>query len=784
MKILLTTLTVALLIGPLACTPAPKQSETKFTVAPKVPIKAHAFSLTDVRLLDGPFKDAMDLDAKYLMELKPDRLLSRVREYAGLKPKDEVYGGWEKLGLSGHILGHYMSACSMMYAASGDKRFADRVNYIVDELELCQKANGNGYIGGVTDAKRIFTEVADGKIEASKFGLNGGWVPWYNIHKLYAGLVDAYRYCNSDKAKTVVVAMTDWADRITSKLSDAQMQKMFDCEIGGMNEALADVYAITGKPEHLKLALRFNHKFVIDPLARREDRLEGLHANTQVPKIVGIARQYELTASPPLRTAAEYFWKEVTTHRSYVNGGNSDREHFHRKGELWKRLTPSTAETCNTYNMLRLTRRLFAWTSEMQYADYYERALYNHILASQEPKKGGTIYFCSLKPGHFHTYRSQDDSFWCCTGSGLENHVKYGNSIYFHDDKSLTVNLFIASELNWESKGLKVVQQTKFPYEPKTRFVFECEKPVQTALKIRHPYWAGDGFKVTVNGKKIVAVSKPGDYLTIDRSWANGDAVDVALPMSLRLEPMANRPSKAAIMYGPILLAGQLGREGFIGEMPYATLEHRPYHGTPTPIVPDLVTGGKPIDQWLKPIPNRPLEFKTVGVGRPTDVSLIPFYKAHHQRYTVYWDLMTDKAWKAQDARRKNAQQQLVDLQARTIDATKEPEKDHNFKRSDSKTDQWFSYDMKIAPDKPVDLVVTYRGGYSGQSTFDIQIQGRPIAAQTFKWSKTPESFDVTYSIPQDLTEKKKMVTVRFQARKGETTPKVVGCLTARRKTP
>ncbi|MDP6544304.1 MAG: glycoside hydrolase family 127 protein [Phycisphaerae bacterium] len=796
MKKLLVILTAAFLISLSVRASVPEQGETKYSVAPKVPIKAYAFNLSDVRLLDGPFKKAMDLDAKYLMALEPDRLLSRVREYAGLKPKGKVYGGWEKLGLSGHILGHYISACSMMYAASGDKRFADRVNYIVDELAICQKAHGNGYVGGVTDAKRIFEEVAGGKIEAKKFGLNGGWVPWYNLHKIYAGLVDAHRYCDSDKAKTIVIGMTDWAVKVTGKLTDKQMQSMFVCEIGGMNETLADIYAITGKGGHLKLAGRFNDKSVLDPLAKRQDRLEGLHANTQVPKVIGVARQYELTGNKDFRTAAEFFWDEVTTNRSYVNGGNSEREHFRSKGELWKRLTTSTAETCNTYNMLRLTRHLFAWTADGQYADYYERALYNHILASQEPRKGGTIYFCSLKPGHFHTYNSPDNSFWCCTGSGLENHVKYGESIYYHDDKSLYVNLFIASELNWKAKGLKVRQETKFPYEPKTRFVFTCDKPVKATLKIRQPKWVGSALKVTVNGKKIAAAGKPGQYLSIDRSWAKGDTVDVALPMSLRLEPMKNAPQKVAIMYGPILLAGQLGREGMTDSMPYAQVEHRAYHGTPTPDVPDLVTEGKPAAEWTKPVSGKPLEFKTVGVGRPADVSLIPFYKAHHQRYTVYWDLMTDKAWKAKDARRKDVQARLKDLKDRTVDTVspgKKSEKDHNFKDADSITGQahkrpwraakaggWFSYDMKIAAGRTADLVVTYHP--RGSRTFDIQINGRPITTQTLKGGAPEEFFDVTYPIPLNITEGKDKVTVRFQSHKGEEGGRVFGCRTVKRK--
>ncbi|MDP6634956.1 MAG: glycoside hydrolase family 127 protein [Phycisphaerae bacterium] len=796
MKKLLIALTTALATTLPACTSAPQQTDVKYLVAPKIPIKARAFSLKDVRLSDGPFKSAMDLDAKYLLELEPDRLLALIRKRAGLEPKAEDYGGWERLGLTGHILGHYMSACSMMYAASGDKQFADRVNYIVDELEICQKVYGNGYVGGVPEAKRIFAELAAGKIEAKKFGLNGGWVPWYNLHKLYAGLVDAHRYCNNEKAKTIVVAMTDWADKVTGKLTADQFETMFQCEIGGMNEVLADIYALTARPEHLKLATRFNHRFVLDPLSKRQDRLEGLHANTQVPKVVGAARQYELTGNRDLRTAAEFFWEEVVRNRSYVNGGNSEREHFRSKGELWKRLTPSTAETCNTYNMLRLTRHLFAWTADTQYADYYERALYNHILASQEPGKGATIYFCSLKPGHFHTYNSPDNSFWCCTGSGLENHVKYGDSIYFHDDKSLYVNLFIASELTWRAKGLKISQQTKFPYEPKTRFVFDCDKPVRAALKIRHPSWAGPVLKITVNGRKVDTSSKPGQYLSIDRLWSKGDTVNVALPMSLRLEAMENAPQRVAIMYGPILLAGQLGRAGFTGEMPYAQVEHRAYNGTPTPDVPDLTAVGKPVDQWVKPIAGKPLEFKTVGVGRPADISLIPFYKAHHQRYTVYWDLTTEQAWKAKDAKRKDARAILKDLAARTVDSVtplERSEKAHNFKDSESiiaraddqparyaRDGAWFSYDMKLPASRVADMTVTYVGAEDCE--FDIQVDKRQITTQTFKAKKNAKPFNVTYTIPMDLCEKKDKVTVRFQARKGKATGRVLQCRLVKRK--
>jgi len=791
---LVTVLAASLPVG----ASAPEHGDAKYSVTPKVPIKAYAFNLKDVRLGDGPFKKAMEIDAKYLLALKPDRLLSRFREYAGLKPKGEIYGGWEGRGLSGHTLGHYLSACAMMYAASGDKRFADRVSYIVDQLAECQKAHGNGYVGGVPKAKQLFDEIAAGKLKVSKFGLNGGWVPWYNLHKLYAGLLDAYRFCDSDKAKEIVIALADWACGVTANLTDAQMQKMCDCEIGGMNDALADVYAITGKDEHLKLSMRFNHKFVIDPLTKRQDRLEGLHANTQVPKIIGVARQYELTGNKDLRTAAEFFWDEVTRYRSYVNGGNSEREHFRRKGELWKRLTPSTAETCNTYNMLKLTRHLLAWTADGRYADYYERALYNHILASQEPKKGGMIYFCSLKPGHFHTYNTPEDSFWCCTGSGLENHVKYGESIYFHDgDRSLWVNLFIASRLTWKARGLTVSQQTKFPYEPKTRFVFACDKPVKAALKIRHPKWAGATLNVAVNGEKIASASRPGDYLTIDRTWAKGDTVDVMLPMSLRLEPMENAPSKVAILYGPILLAGQLGREGMTDKMPYAGA-HWAFGGTPTPPVPDLAVEGKPVDQWLKPVVGKPLEFRTAGVGRPEEVTMIPFFKAHHHRFTVYWDYMTDKAWREQEAGRLAEIRRLKDLKERTIDEVrpdKESEKAHNLKGGNmlaggafgrrwrhAWSGSWFSYDLKVDPDKPIDVVITCWGGDKGKRGFDVKVGDAKIGQQTLTGAHPGKFFDTTHRIPEKLTKGKTKVTVRIEAHKGKIGGGVFGIITARRK--
>jgi len=796
MKRLLVLLVIGLLADPLVRASEPIHGETKTLVAPKIAIKADAFSLKDVRLLDGPFKEAMELDARYLLDLEPDRLLSRFREYAGLEPKGKIYGGWESRGVSGHILGHYLSACAMMYAASGDDRFLARVNYIVDELAACQQAHGNGYVGGIPDAKRIFAEVAAGDIRTANFGLNGGWVPWYTLHKLFAGLIDAHRYCDSEKAKSIVTDLADWAADVTRNLSDDQFQTMLRCEHGGMNDTLADIYAITDRQEYLDLAGRFNHRFVIDPLIRREDHLEGLHANTQVPKLIGAARQYELTGNEDLRTAAIFFWEVVTQQRSFVNGSNSEGEHFRRKGELWKHLTARTAETCNTYNMLKLTRHLFAWTADGRYADYYERALYNHILASQDPKTGMTIYFCSLKPGHFHTYGQPYDSFWCCTGSGLENHVKYGDSIYFHDDATLYVNLFIASELAWKAKGLKLRQETLFPEKPAARFVFDCDAPVRFALKIRHPYWATPAPTATVNDQKVDSGSQPSGYLTIDRMWNDGDVVEIALPMSLRIESMDNNPQKVAIMYGPIVLAGQLGREGYAEPMPYSGNQNA-YVNAPTPDVPVLVTDGQPVNEWVERVSGTSLEFKTVHVGRPSDVSLIPFYRAHHQRYTVYWDLFTEEGWQKKKAEHEAAQRRLKQLQARTIDEVvpeMQSERDHSFQGEKSSAGMfngrrwrhaypggWFSYDMKVAADQPVDLMVTYWGSDTGSRMFDVMINDRKIASQTLNMNRPGEFFDVTYPIPEELTKNKDKVAVRFQSHPGNMAGGVFGCRTVKR---
>ena len=747
--------------------------QTKTSVPDRIHLEAHDFNLADVRLLNGPFKKAMDLDGNYLLHLNPDRLLSWFRKEAGLEPKGEVYGGWETMGVAGHSLGHYLSACAMMYASTGDARFRDRVNYIVAELELCQKAQGDGYVAAIPNGRKIFKEIAAGDVRSQGFDLNGAWVPWYTLHKLFAGLLDAQSYCGNEKALLIAVKLADWADATTTNLTDEQFQRMLACEHGGMNESLAELYARTGNEKNLKLSRRFYHRAVLDPLARSEDRLQGLHANTQIPKLIGLARLYELTADEADKTAAEFFWDRVVHHHSYVIGGNSEREHFGKPDKLNDRLGPETCETCNTYNMLKLTRHLFTWHPSAEYADYYEQALYNHILGTQDPKDGMFCYFSPLKPGERKKYSTPHDSFWCCVGTGMENHSKYGEGIYFHDDTGLWVNLFIASELRWKEKGLVLRQETLYPEADTTKMTFACRKPVTLSLRVRYPGWATKGIQIKINGRPQQTRARPGNFVELRRRWKSGDNVEVKIPMALRLETIPDNPHRVAVLYGPTVLAGELGPE----DDPAAK---------DLTYVPVMVTAGRSLTERIKAVAGRKVVFRTVGVARPRDVTLYPFYRMHHKRYSVYWEVFTPRQWAERKADYRAELERLRQLEAMTTDFAQpgemQPERDHNMQGEQTTTGEamgrrwrhaanggWFSFDLKVLPDKPISLVCTYWGNDAGARTFSILVDGVTIASQSLENNKPGEFFDVSYAIPEELTRGKEKITVRFQAPPGNT---------------
>jgi hypothetical protein len=595
---------------------------------PPASFPAEPFPLRQVRLLDGPFRDAMSRDARYLLSLDADRLLHNFRVNAGLPSSAAPYGGWENPSceLRGHAVGHFLSACSLMYASTGDARFKERVDTLVSGLAECQSAlAANASHPGYLSA---FPESFIDRVENRK----PVWAPWYTLHKIMAGLLDACELCGNTQALQVLTNMAGWVKSRVDPLPVEKMQASLNTEFGGMNEVLANLYALTGNPGHLRLAEAFNQQKLFDPLARGEDRLDGLHANTQIPKMIGAARQYELTGDPRDRRIARFFWEQVALHRSYVIGGHSDREHFFPVTDFARHLSPETCETCNTYNMLKLTRHIFQWQPDAVAMDFYERALYNHILASQDPDQGMFVYLMSLKPGHFKTYSTPENSFWCCVGTGMENHAKYGDTIYFRGDNSLFVNLFIPSELSWPEEHLLVRQETKFPETDTTRLTFQAEKPLPLALKVRWPAWS-ENFSLRVNGKKQTISGAPGSYVAIDREWRDGDRVEIRLSMKLRSEPLPGATNIVAVLYGPIVLAGELGANGMPGQYAKDQLD---LVKVPDPQVPAFIGDPESFLKRIKPT-HTPLVFQTKRLGRPNDVTLVPFYKVNRQRYSVYW---------------------------------------------------------------------------------------------------------------------------------------------------
>jgi DUF1680 family protein len=627
---LMTILTVILIGG---CS-SPEESHIYSDGPEIIPFRALPFNLSDVRLLDGPFLHATELNKVILLGYEPDRLLARFYSEAGLKPKADHYMGWENESLAGHSLGHYLSACSMMYRSTGDTQFLDRVNYIVDELKFLQDKDGDGYIGAMPDGKRVFEEeVAKGNIRSAGFDLNGIWAPFYTQHKIMAGLRDAYRLCGNKTALEIEKQFADWIGTIVNPLNNEQVQLMLHCEHGGISETLADLYADTNNEKYLETARIFYHEDILDPLKNGEDILPGKHANTNIPKLISLARLYELTGDTSDRKAAKFFWETVTRHHSYVTGGNGNDEYFGPPDKLRNRLGEETTETCNVYNMLKLTEHLFTWDANASMADFYERALFNHILSSQNPTDGHVVYNLSLDMGGYKDFQDPE-WFTCCIGTGMENHSKYGKNIYYHNDNELFVFQYIASELTWKERGISIIQNTLYPEEHGTSLEFKCDSTQELTLQIRYPHWAKNGIGININGNKKRVREHPGSFVAIDRTWKNGDIVEVSIPFSLRLEAMPDDSNRVAVMYGPLVMAGDLGpvNDTIPGDIMF---------------VPVMMTDDRNPSEWMKPVEGKINTFMTVNTGRPRDVEMRPFYTFYDRRYSIYWDLFTDELWEA-----------------------------------------------------------------------------------------------------------------------------------------
>ena len=614
--------------------PFPAQAGDTRTVA--------AFDPEDVRLLESPFLEAARRNAAWLLSLDADRLLHNTRKYAGLEPKGERYGGWESRGIAGHTLGHYLTALSQEYAAGGDRRFRQRIDYIVSEMAQAQQAYGDGYVGALPPRElATLRALAQGTVEPENpFVFAGGaWVPWYTQHKVLAGLRDAWVVAGNRQARAVALELADWVERVTANLDEEGLQRMLEVEHGGMHELLMDLHALTGEDRYLDAAGRFRHDAILEPLLAGRDELAGLHANTQIPKIAGAARSFEVTGRTSDRRIAERFWQLVTGRHGWVIGGNSEGEHFFQPSEASSRLTAATAETCNTYNMLKLTEYLIAWRPRVEYADYYERALYNHILASQEPERGMFAYFVSLKPGHFRTYSSPEHSFWCCVGSGMENHTRYGRAIYFSaGSNGLYVNLFVPSVLTWRERNFVLEQRTEYPRDNRVSLVVRAADDRPLALSVRAPSWAAGDLALELNGKTLPADGSPGGYATIERRWQEGDELSVVIPMAVRTEPLAGDPDQVAFLYGPVVLAGDLGAVPRSDTIPYAEDQSANLEAAAVD-VPVLLAEPERPAAALHRLSGEALAFRVPGQrgGKRVAVTLRPFAELHYRYHNVYW---------------------------------------------------------------------------------------------------------------------------------------------------
>ncbi len=724
------------------------------------------FDLDEVRLLEGPFLHATELNSQSLLKYEPDRLLAKFRTEAGLEPRAEHYHGWEDATIAGHSLGHYLSACALMYATTADTQFLDLVDYMVNELAACQAATGNGYIGAIPGGQRILEEeVARGEIRAAPFDLNGIWVPFYSMHKIMAGLRDAYHLCDNKEALEVERGLGDWLSGILAGLSEEQMQEILACEHGGINEVLADLYADTGDRAYLELSRRFHHRAILDPLSREEDILPGKHGNTQIPKLIGLARRYELTGDTTDRKTATFFWDRVVNHHSFVNGSHGNHEHFGPPDQLSNKLSSNTSESCNVYNMLKLSEHLFEWDASPEVADFYERALVNHILSSQHPEDGRVMYFHSLQMGG-HKFYQDPNWFTCCVGTGMENHSQYGRAIFYRSEDELFISQFIAAELNWADRGLILRQVTGFPEEQGSTLEFKLEDPVKLTLRIRRPAWAARGYAVMVNGKKVRVREKPGSFLAIRRTWRDGDRVEVKMPFSLRLEPMPDNPDRVAICYGPLVMAADLGPAD------------DPLAGDPL-YVPGLVTDERDPEAWLIPDEKETNVFRTHDIGKPLDVTLRPLYRVHDRNYTVYFDLYSQEKWEAHLLDVETWQEERARLDSLTIDyvvpASGHETQDHHFRverpgfyefngqNAVESRFGWFSWDLAVERGKPAGLVVEYWGGFLGPRGFEIRVNGEILATEDFSGLEENEHREIRYPIPANLTSRG-VVTVRFDS--------------------
>lgn len=737
----------------------------------EAPIRVRPLPLDAVRLRPSAFLDAVEANRRYLLSLSPERLLHNFYKSAGLPTKGETYGGWEARGIAGHSLGHYLSGLSLLFAQTGDPAVRKHLAYTVLELAHIQAAQGDGYVGGTTverdgkaiDGKIVFEEIRKGDIRTGGFDINGGWVPLYTWHKVHAGLIDAIRLGDMTEAMPVMLAMADYLGTILEGLDDAQMQKLLAAEHGGLNDSYAETYALTGNPRWRRLAERIYHQKVLAPLAAGRDELPGLHANTQIPKLIGLARLYELTGEQRHADAARFFHKTVAAHHSYVIGGNSEREHFGPPDQISTRITERTCEACNSYNMLKLTRHLYGWQPDASLFDYYERVHLNHLLAHQHPETGMFVYFMPLSAGAKRTYSTPEDSFWCCVGSGMETHAKHGESIFWHDDATLFVNLFIPAAGEWKERGLKVELDTGYPFSEQVTLRVTKAPRGASAIALRLPGWC-DAPALALNGTPQ-PVDRATGYARLDRRWRAGDTITLTLPMTLRAEPTPDDPRLAAFVHGPVVLAADLGAASAV------------FDGlAPALVAADMAGALEPVDKAAH-------VFRMPG-AKPAVLTLRPFFNQYDRRTAVYFPLFTAAQWAKEESAFLVAQREKAALDARTVDilhlGEMQPERDHDFRASASDLFSWGGRSARQVawdPGNYMEFTLAVRPGpmvlstlYWGEEVnknFEVSVEGQRIAIERRPGPQVKRFVSIDYSIPEALTRGKDKVTVRFETKGG-----------------
>ena len=747
------------------------------------------FPLSQITLLEGPLKHARDLNIETLLKYDCDRLMAPYRKEAGLTPKAKCYPNWD--GLDGHVGGHYLTAMAIN-AATGNEECRKRMEYIISEIAECAEANcknhpqwGVGYMGGMPNSQNIWNGFKDGDFRV----YSGSWAPFYNLHKMYAGLRDAWLYCSNEQAKSLFLQFCNWAIHITSGLSDEQMERMLGNEHGGMNEVLADAYAITHEQKYLDCAKRFSHKRLFTPMSQRQDCLDNMHANTQVPKVIGFERISELSGNEDYHVASSFFWDIVTSERSLAFGGNSRREHFPAKDACMDFINDIDGpESCNTNNMLKLTEDLHRRNPEARYADYYELATFNHILSTQHPEHGGYVYFTPARPRHYRNSSAPNEAMWCCVGTGMENHGKYGQFIYTHAGDALFVNLYAASQLDWKERGITLRQETTFPYSENSTITI-AEGKGTFNLMVRYPGWVHPGeFKVSVNGKPVDIITGPSSYVSINRKWKKGDVVNINFPMHSSLRYLPNEPQYVALMHGPILLGMKTGTESMASLIAddsrfgqYAGGPKQPIDKAPILINNDIAS----IPSQLTPVPGKPLHFTlSTRTENKIEGELQPFFEIHDSRYMIYWLALTEGSYKQYIDNIAKQEQERQALEASTVDKVQpgeqQPETDHQMETDesyigntnnvfyrDARNGHYFSYLMQTDGLTNLKLRLKYWGvGEWKSHEFDIYIDDVLLRSinNTGKY-RISEFKAETYDIPATLLQDKKQVRVKFVAK-------------------